>query len=111
MDNINIKATHTTLTPAIKQAIEGKLEILDKFLREEDKVHVELEEDNHHNSGFVSRVEVRITPHGHYADARANDFYEALDLVIPKIKEQLTRNKDKRVSLRRKLGAMFKRFK
>ncbi len=111
MRNINIKATHTTLTPAIKSAIEDKLSVLNRFLRPEDKVHVELEEDKRHHSGFISRVEIHISPHGHYADARANDFYEALDLVIPKIKEQLTRNKDRRVSLRRKLGAIFKRFK
>ena len=107
--NITIKATHTTLTDAIRTDISAKLEVLEKFLRPEDKVHVELEEDTHHNSGRFSRVEVAIHPRGMYAEARGNDFYEAMDLVVPKIREQLTRSKDKRVSLRRKLGNLFKR--
>jgi len=107
--NLTIKATHTTLTDAIRSDIATKLAPLENFLRPEDQVHVELEEDTKHRSGRFSRVEVLIQPRGHYADARGNDFYEAMDLVVPKIKEQLTRDKDKRVSLRRRLGNIFKR--
>lgn len=107
--NISIKATNTTLTDAIKSNIEAKLQVIETFLRPEDQVHVEVEEENHHNHGLFSRVEVRITPHGHYADANGNDFYEAMDLVIPKIKQQLVKQKDKKVSLRRRLGRLFKR--
>src|SRR5262245_8153079 len=99
--NLNIKATHTTLTEAIKTDIEDKLQFLEKFLRPEDKVHVELEEDRKHVSGRFSRVEISIQPRGLYAEANGNDFYEAMDLAVPKVKEQLTRTKDKRVSLRR----------
>jgi ribosomal subunit interface protein len=107
--NITIKATHTTLTEAIRNDISDKVAVIEKFLRPEDKIHVELEEDTRHTSGRFSRVEIAIHPRGMYADARGNDFYEAMDLVVPKIKEQLTRGKDKRVSLRRKLGNLFKR--
>ncbi len=106
---ITIKATNTTLTPAIRDNINDKFRPLEKFLRPEDKVHVELEEITKHKSGLTSRVEVHIQPRGQYAESFGNDFYEALDLLIPKIKEQLTRSKDRRVSLRRKLGALFKR--
>ena len=106
--NISIKATNTTLTEAIKQNIEDKLIFLDSFLRPEDKIHVEVAEETHHKSGQFSRVEVRITPHGHYADATGNDFYEAIDLVIPKIKQQLTKEKGKKLTLRRRLGNWFK---
>jgi len=107
--NVTIKATHTTLTDAIRNDINLKLEPLEKFLRSEDKVHVELEEDNKHTSGRFSRVEIRIHPRGMYAEARGNNFYEAMDLAVPKIKEQLARGKDKRISLRRRLGNLFKR--
>lgn len=107
--NINIKATNTTLTPTIKENIHDKFEILEPFLHPEDQIYVELEEDSKHKSGFTSRVEVNIKPHGHYAEGVGNDFYEALDLVIPKIREQLSRDKDKKVSLRRRLGSIFKR--
>ncbi|MDQ3018269.1 MAG: ribosome-associated translation inhibitor RaiA [bacterium] len=107
--NISIKATNTTLTDSIRRSIEDKLRALDKFLKPEDKIHVELAEDKHHHSGMFSRAEIRISPHGHYADAMGNDFYEALDLVIPKIKQQLSKGKDKGITLRRRIGNLFKR--
>lgn len=107
--NIDIKATNTTLTPAIRSAVEDKLSVMEKFLRPEDKIRVEVEFDLKHTGTGAYRAEVHIQPRGFYADARGNDFYEALDLVIPKIKDQLVKYKDKRVSLRRRLGSFFKR--
>lgn len=106
--NITIKATNTTLTAAMKQNIEEKLSSIESFLKPEDKIHVEVQEDNRHNSGLFSRVEIQISPHNHYADAMGNDFYEAIDLVIPKIKQQLTKEKGKKISLSRRLGRIFK---
>lgn len=109
--NITIKATNTTLTEAIKATIEQKLSVLESFLKSEDKVHVEVAEENHHKNGLFSKAEIQISPHGYYAEATGNDFYEAIDLVIPKIKQQLVKTKDKKVSLRRRIGRMFKRNK
>jgi putative sigma-54 modulation protein len=107
--NIQIKATNTTVTDAIRNSIEEKVRNLEKFMKPEDMVHVELAEDARHQSGQFSRVEIRISPHGYYAEASGNDFYEALDLVLPKIKQQLTKEKDKSLSLRRRIGSWFKR--
>jgi len=99
--NINIKATKTTLTPAIRSFIEEKLSAIDKFIKAEDKVRVELELNKKHHSGQIFRAEIDIQPHGHYAESFGGDFYEAFDLLIPKIKEQLTKEKGKKISLRR----------
>ena len=107
--NITIKATNTTLTDAIKVTIHEKLQALEDFLKPEDKIHVEVGEQTHHKNGMFSRVEVHILPHGYYAEANGNDFYEAIDLVMPKIKQQLTKTKDKRLSLRRRIGRLFNR--
>jgi ribosomal subunit interface protein len=109
--NINIKATNTTLTPTIKSNVENKLSVIEKFTRPEDIIYVELAEDTHHKSGTFFRVDIQISPHGIYADAKGNDFYEALDLVIPKIQIQLAKNKDKKISLRRRLGKMIRSWK
>lgn len=105
--NLNIKATKTTLTEGIKKFVNEKIDTIAKFIKPEDKVRVELEADKKHKSGFYFRAEVDIQPHGHYAEARGNDFYEAMDLVIPKIKEQLAKQKDKAVSLRRRRRKVY----
>lgn len=109
--NINIKATNTTLTNSIRSNIENKLEVIEKFIKPEDVIHVELAEDKKHQSGQFFRVDIQISPHNIYADARGNDFYEALDLVIPKIKQQMSKEKEKSISLRRRIGGWLKRSK
>lgn len=105
---INIKATNTTLTPAIREFVEEKLGHLEKFIRPEDKIHVELEVSRHHQSGLVHRAEIDIRPRGHYAESWGEDFYAAMDLVLPKIKEQLIKAKDKKLS---KIKAARRRLK
>jgi ribosomal subunit interface protein len=100
--NIAIKAKNTTITPSIRAFIDEKFKTLDKLIKEEDKVRVEFELEKKHSSGLIFRVDIDIQPHGHFAQARGNDFYEAMDLLLPKIKEQLVKQKDKRVSLRRR---------
>ena len=108
MPNVNIKATHTTLTQSMSDYIAKKLEAFGKFLREENNIHVEFDVDKH-RSGLRYRAEITIMPKSEiYAEAYGSDLYEAIDLCIPKIKEQLTKNKDKEVSLRKRLGSKRK---
>lgn len=107
--SINIKASNTTLTDAIKRQVHDKLSVLDDFLKPEDNVHVEIEVDAKHTSGDIYHVDVNIQPHNYYAKADASDMYAAIDLVIPKIREQMVRQKDKKISLRRKFASWFKR--
>jgi len=101
--NINIKATKTTLTPAIKNFIHEKVEGLEKFIKPEDKIHVEIEVDKKHHKGLIYRAEINIKPHGYYAESFGEDFYAAMDTLIPKIKEQMVKTKGKKLSKERRL--------
>lgn len=100
--NINFKGTRVALTEADQEFIAQKLNALSNFIKAADNVFVEAEHEAKHKSGLVFRLEVSINPPAFYAEARGGDFYEALDLVLPKIKEQLAKQKDKRISLRRR---------
>ncbi len=101
--NLNIKATNTTITDAIRDFIDEKIEDhLSKFLKNNEKVFVELQVDKKHKSGDLFRVEISINPPKFYAESRGADFHEAMDLAIPKVKEQLIKAKDKKISNRRK---------
>ena len=100
--SLTIKAKNLVLTAQNRTYITEKFEAIEVFLKPEDKIRVELEVDKKHNSGLTFRAEADIQPKGNFAEARGNDLYEALDLLLPKIKEQLKKAKDKRVSLRRR---------
>lgn len=107
---ITIKALGTSITPAIQATVEEKLQALERFLRPEHMVHVEVSVQDTKSRGQVFRAEVSISPDGWFADSEGETLYEAIDLVVPKIKLQVAKKKDKWVSLRRKLGGLKDRF-
>jgi putative sigma-54 modulation protein len=108
--NITIKATNLDLTPSIKKYVEEKVGHLAKFIvAQEGKV--ELERDKHHHTGLVFRAEVMLVVGGKLmrAEERAEDIYSCVDLVIPKLKEQIGKFKDKRQTLARRGARSAKR--
>lgn len=109
MPNLNIKATHTDLSQSIKDYVNKKMQPLSAFLRDENKLRVEMDIDPKHKSGLKYHVEITVNPNSEiFAEARGSDFHEAIDLCVPKIKKQLKKQKDKRISLRKKMGVKRK---
>jgi putative sigma-54 modulation protein len=111
--NINIKATNVDLTLPIKQYVDEKIGNLEKFLGKIDQAHVELERDKRHRTGDVMRAEVMLTVGGKVmrADASSEDMYASIDLVVPKLKEQVTKFKNKRQTLQRRGARSAKKRK
>ena len=98
------------LTPPVKKYVEEKVGNLGKFIAAQE-AKVELERDKHHHSGLVFRAEVTVIVGGKVmrADISAEDIYAAIDLVIPKLKEQIGKFKDKRQTLQRRGARSAKR--
>ncbi|HEV8601030.1 MAG TPA: ribosome-associated translation inhibitor RaiA [Patescibacteria group bacterium] len=101
---IAIKGTNLDLTPSIKQYVEEKIGNLEKYLNGVLEAKVELERDRHHHTGEVFRAEVMLIIGGKIlrADASSEDIYASLDMVIPKLKEQISKFKDKRTTLQKR---------
>lgn len=92
------------MTPSIKQYVEEKIGNLEKYLNGVLEAKVELERDRHHHTGEVFRAEVMLIIGGKIlrADASSEDIYASLDMVIPKLKEQISKFKDKRTTLQKR---------
>ena len=108
--NINIKATHVDLTPSLKEYIEEKIGNLEKYIVA-GEAHVEIARDKHHKTGLVfhSDVNLYVGDKIMHAEAEAEDAYAAIDLLIPKLKEQIGKFKDKKQTLQRRGARSAKR--
>lgn len=91
------------LTSAVKKYVEEKIGNLGKFIGA-SQAKVELEKDKHHQSGNVFRAEVNLKVGGKMmrAEAAGSDIYSSVDMVVPKLKEQIAKFKDKKTDLARK---------
>ncbi len=108
--NISIKATHLDLTPSVKEYVQEKIGALEKFI-DALEAKVELERDQHHKTGLVFRAEVNMIVGKRVlrAEGVSEDVYSAIDLVIPKLKEQISKFRDKRQTLTRRGARSAKR--
>jgi len=110
---INIKATNTTLTPAISDYIEKKMGMLDKFFvgSEDALINIEVgKTTRHHKSGEIFKAEIHINSRGedYYAVAEMDDLYAAIDGVKDLIQHELTSKRKRAARLFRKGGAKIK---
>ena len=111
----NIKTTDFSMTPAIKDYIEKRIEHLDKFVNPDQKelpmCYVEIgKTTNHHKSGELFRAEltINIGKKSLRAEATEEDLYAALDRVSEEMTEELKSFKDKKFTSVKKGGAKIK---
>ena len=109
--NLNIKATNLELTKKIKEYVQLKMDMLEKYLGKLKVInaHVEVKKtSNHHLKGEIYSAEVNLTVAGDLlrVEKTEKDLFKAidkvkdhLDLVIKKYKGKKIDRKKKKLKL------------
>ena len=111
---INIKATGITLTPAISDYLQKKIEMLEKFIDPNDtSVMCDAEvgkTTKHHKLGDVYKAEfnLRVAGKFFYAVADTDNLYSSIDKVKDEIAHELASYKTKKATLLRRGGQKVK---
>lgn len=112
----NIHANGTTLTPALREYVEGKIVASLTPLVEGDEsimLDVELElTTKHHKKGDVWRAEANLSFGGHMirSEHTAEDIHTAIDVVEEEIVRETKKFKAKGRTAERKGGRRIKDF-
>ena len=115
MLNIHIKASKTSLTPAISDYVEKKVGSLSRFIDNNETasqafVEIEKTTNHHHDDEGLFRAEVNLHVGKIHlrAEASHRDLYAAIDAVKDELHRELTTKKRKAVHMIRKGGQIIK---
>ena len=105
--NINIKATKMTLTPAIREYVEKKMNMLEKYLGDFKVMNCDVEVGmsvGGQNSGEIYRTEVNLELPGELIriEKTEKDLYKSIDKVKDHLARSIRRYKEKKQDLRKK---------
>jgi ribosomal subunit interface protein len=105
--NINIKATKIELTPEIKDYIQEKMDMLEKYLGDMKVINADFEVEmttHHHQKGDIYRAEANLTLAGNFirVDKTENDLYKAIDKVKDHLQEIIKKHKEKMIDKKRR---------
>ena len=111
--NIRIKATHFSLTPAITEYINRRIEKAAGLLGNDPSIQCDVEvgrSAGHSAKGDVFRAEIHIVAPGKnmYASSEKEDLYAAIDDVRDEIVREITAVKGKQISIVRRGGVRVK---
>lgn len=114
---INIKATHTEITPVVRERVDTICERLERLadIPDPDALECDIEVGKiteHHRTGNVFRAEINFTVAGKYFRAVAEGETEvaALNIAHDEIKRAFAHHKHKEQSLVRRIGAKLKEW-
>ena len=102
---ITITGRNIELTPGIKEAVEDKLNKLEKYFKPDTDVNVTLSVEKERQ-----KIEVTIPTKGHTirAEEVSNDMYVSIDLVEETLERQLVKYRTKIISKKMNAAASFK---
>lgn len=92
---ITLLAKKIELTDDIRSYVDKKIGKLDKYIKNVIESWVELAEDKSMKSGkkFRAEVQIKLPRESIRADVEAMNIFEAIDLVVPKLKKRIEKIK------------------
>ncbi len=110
--DIVFKGTNTVVSDKLQSLVEQKFSSLANFIGDETdvKCEVEFEKESSHNSGQIYRVEVNLWLAGdlYRVETSKENFEAAIDVVRDELDRDLSKEHDKRQTLKRKGGREIK---
>lgn len=105
---INIKATKIELTDSIRDYVQEKMDMLDKYLGNIQVVNCDVEvakDTNHHQKGDVYRAEVNLQVPGELLriEKVEADLYKAIEKVKDHMAQSIVKYKEKRIDKKRQV--------
>ncbi|MDO8592425.1 MAG: ribosome-associated translation inhibitor RaiA [bacterium] len=112
---LNIKATNLELTPKLKDHVQKKMDMLDKYLGKFKVINARLEVSkisNHHLKGEIYRAEANLAIGGDLLRVAKTekDLFKAIDKVKDHLELAIRKYKDKKIDRKKKeqkLGALI----
>jgi putative sigma-54 modulation protein len=97
---LNIKATNLELTPALRNYIQEKMDMLEKFLGDRPVIQADFEIElttKHHLKGEIFRAEANLSMPRELlrVEKAEKDMYKAIDKVKDHLKEMIVKHKEK----------------
>lgn len=107
---LTIKATNLELTPAIKNYIQKKMDMAEKYLGDRKVIGCDFEVElttKHHHKGDIFRAEVNLSVAKELirVEKTETDLYKAIDKVKDHVVELMKKYKEKKLAKRRVASA------
>ncbi|MEA3463987.1 MAG: ribosome-associated translation inhibitor RaiA [Patescibacteria group bacterium] len=104
---IDIKATNIKLTPEIKDYVQEKMDMLEKYLASIQVINADFEvamTTRRHNKGKIYRAEANLVVQGDLlrVEKTEKDLFKAIDKVKDHLARSIRRYKEKRIDRNRK---------
>lgn len=98
MINTQIKTTNMDLTDSLREYVEKRVSVFEKFSKGESSAYVEVgKTTNHHKSGDVYKAEINLTLDGkvYRSKIETTDLYAAIDEAKDDLFVSVTSQKDR----------------